>query len=73
MAEENNGNSSSMGSNLMKMMGLRNSSKHDDRHKNLKVSSLWLFANSSFVSLVFYFSLSQYLLFADAFSIRGVC
>lgn len=57
MAEESNGisSSSNMGSNLMKMMGLRNSSKHDDRHKNLKVSSLWLFANSSFVSLVFYF------------------
>ncbi|KAG2323958.1 hypothetical protein Bca52824_006686 [Brassica carinata] len=39
MAEESNGisSSSNMGSNLMKMMGLRNSSKHDDRHKNLKM------------------------------------
>lgn len=38
IAEESNGISSTMG--IMKMMGLRNSTKHDDRHKNLKVSSL---------------------------------
>ncbi|XP_009149147.1 ubiquitin carboxyl-terminal hydrolase 15 isoform X1 [Brassica rapa] len=56
VAEENNGNSSSMGSNLMKMMGLRNSSKHDDRHKNLKM----LFPYEEFVKFfqceVFYLS-----------------
>lgn len=43
-AEESYGVSSAMG--IMKMMGLRNSSKHDDRHKNLKVSLYCLFANS---------------------------
>ncbi|EFH69194.1 ubiquitin-specific protease 15 [Arabidopsis lyrata subsp. lyrata] len=35
IAEESNGTSSTMG--IMKMMGLRNSTKHDDRHKNLKM------------------------------------
>ncbi|KAL1224146.1 Ubiquitin carboxyl-terminal hydrolase 15 [Cardamine amara subsp. amara] len=35
IAEESNGISSTMG--IMKMMGLRNSTKHDDRHKNLKM------------------------------------
>ena len=38
IAEESNGISSTTG--LMKMMGLRNSTKHDDRLKNLRVSSL---------------------------------
>ncbi|XP_010459276.1 PREDICTED: ubiquitin carboxyl-terminal hydrolase 15-like isoform X2 [Camelina sativa] len=35
IAEESNGISTTMG--IMKMMGLRNSTKHDDRHKNLKM------------------------------------
>ncbi|ESQ35096.1 hypothetical protein EUTSA_v10006749mg [Eutrema salsugineum] len=35
IAEESNGISSTTG--LMKMMGLRSSTKHDDRHKNLKM------------------------------------
>ncbi|CAH8381390.1 unnamed protein product [Eruca vesicaria subsp. sativa] len=56
MAEESNGISSTMGSNLMKMMGLRNSTKHDDRHKNLKM----LFPYEEFVKFfqceVFYLS-----------------
>ncbi|KAF8080668.1 hypothetical protein N665_0929s0021 [Sinapis alba] len=54
--EESNGISSTMGSNLMKMMGLRNSTKHDDRHKNLKM----LFPYEEFVKFfqceVFYLS-----------------
>ncbi|KAF8106076.1 hypothetical protein N665_0147s0033 [Sinapis alba] len=54
MAEENNGISSTMG--LMKMMGLRNSTKHDDRHKNLRM----LFPYEEFVKFfqceVFYLS-----------------
>ncbi|KAJ0257202.1 Ubiquitin carboxyl-terminal hydrolase 15 [Hirschfeldia incana] len=53
IAEESNGISSSMGSNLMKMMGLRNSTKHD---KNLKM----LFPYEEFVKFfqceVFYLS-----------------
>lgn len=54
--EERNGISSTMG--LMKMMGLRNSTKHDDRHQNLRVSLpvhiICLFANS-ILSLSFLF------------------
>ncbi|KAJ4916008.1 Ubiquitin carboxyl-terminal hydrolase 15 [Raphanus sativus] len=53
MAEESNGISANMGSNLMKMMGLRNSTKHD---KNLKM----LFPYEEFVKFfqceVFYLS-----------------
>ncbi|CAH8388932.1 unnamed protein product [Eruca vesicaria subsp. sativa] len=54
IAEESNGISSTMG--LMKMMGLRNSTKHDDRLKNLKM----LFPYEEFVKFfqceVFYLS-----------------
>lgn len=69
MAEESNGISSNMGSNLMKMMGLRNSTKHD---KNLKVSSLWLFAYSNFVSLTPYFSESVSLICRCFFHTRSL-
>ncbi|KAJ4866836.1 Ubiquitin carboxyl-terminal hydrolase 15 [Raphanus sativus] len=52
--EERNGISSTMG--LMKMMGLRNSTKHDDRHQNLRM----LFPYEEFVKFfqweVFYLS-----------------
>lgn len=36
ISEESHG----VSSGIMKMMGLRNSTKHDERQKNLKVSSL---------------------------------
>lgn len=49
ISEESNGISSTMG--IMKMMGLRNSTKHDDRYKNLKVSSLVI------LSSLYYFNL----------------
>uniref|UniRef100_M4DJE0 ubiquitinyl hydrolase 1 n=1 Tax=Brassica campestris TaxID=3711 RepID=M4DJE0_BRACM len=54
IAEESNGISSTMG--LMKMMGLRNSTKHGDRHQNLRM----LFPYEEFVKFfqceVFYLS-----------------
>uniref|UniRef100_A0A1J3FG13 Ubiquitin carboxyl-terminal hydrolase 15 n=1 Tax=Noccaea caerulescens TaxID=107243 RepID=A0A1J3FG13_NOCCA len=46
IAEESHGVSSAMG--IMKMMGLRNSLKHDDRHKNLKM----LFPYEEFLKFV---------------------
>lgn len=56
IAEESNGISSTIG--IMKMMGLRNSTKHDDRHKDLKVSSLVILS-----SLLIQFCIFSFLLF----------